>query len=181
MTNLAKKVLSQDKRMARLIEKHGAAPIGGRPLFLTFARAIVSQMLSVQAAKTILDGIERRVGLDPVKLSRVRPTTLRGLGLSQAKSACMKEVARLTVKGAFDDLPDLSDDEVRERLLAIKGIGPWTAQIVLLFALGRPDIWPVGDVGIQRAAYNLYKVDGDRLEKLGEEDVSAQTRNSSIG
>jgi DNA-3-methyladenine glycosylase II len=94
---------------------------------------------------------------------------LRRLGLSQTKAGTLREVARLADVGAFDDLDSLSDDDVSGRLTAIKGIGPWTAHMVLMFALGRPDVWPVGDVGIQRAARELYDADGrDALENLGE-------------
>ena len=94
---------------------------------------------------------------------------LRRHGLSQAKAGTLREVAKLADIGAFDDLDSLSDDDVRERLTAIKGIGPWTAHMVMMFALGRPDVWPVGDVGIQRAARQLYNADGrDALEILGE-------------
>jgi DNA-3-methyladenine glycosylase II len=72
------------------------------------------------------------------------------------------------VRGELDELPRLSNDEVHARLIAIKGIGPWTAQMVMIFALGRPDIWPLGDAGIQRAAAAVYAVGSDELEALGD-------------
>ena len=168
MAPSVKTVLGRDKHMRRLMKEIGAAPIGERPLFDALVRAIVSQMMSVHAAKAILGRIEQRVGLDPERLSRVRRTTLRKLGLSYAKSDCLRTVAKNLVRGEFDDLPQLSNEEVYDRLTAIKGIGRWTAQMVMIFSLGRPDIWPVADVGIQRAAYNLYVVDRDRLEEFGD-------------
>ena len=168
MAPSVKTVLGRDKHMRRLMKAIGSAPIGERPLFEALVRAIVSQMMSVHAARAILGRIEQRVGLDPERLSRVRRTTLRKLGLSNAKSDCMRTVAKNLVRGEFDDLPQLSDEEVYDRLTAIKGIGRWTAQMVMIFSLGRPDIWPVADVGIQRAAYNLYVVDRDLLEEFGD-------------
>ncbi len=154
--------------MARLVRRHGPAPIGSRPLFVALVRAIVSQQLSTHAAAAILGRLEQRVGMDPARLSRVRPATLRKLGLSDTKTACVRDVARRLVRGELDDLARLSDDDVTRRLVEIRGIGPWTAHMVMIFSLGRPDIWPVGDVGIQRAARNLYGVDLDGLEELGE-------------
>ena len=162
------RVLGRDKHMRRLMKRIGPAPVGKRPLFEALARAVVSQMVSVHAARAILGRIEQRVGLDPARLARVRRSTLWKLGLSKAKTDCLRTVAQYMVRGELDELPLLADDEVSARLVAIKGIGPWTAQMVMIFALGRPDIWPVGDVGIQRAAANVYAVSTDELAELGD-------------
>jgi DNA-3-methyladenine glycosylase II len=162
------KMLSHDSTMARLVKRYGPVPERKRPVFGALIRAVVSQMLSGSAAAAILGRIEKRVGFDPGKLSRVRTSTLRGLGLSNSKAECTRRLAKLALQGEFDDLAALSDDEILTRLTAIKGIGPWTAQMVLLGALGRPDVWPVGDGGVQRAARNLYGVELDELEELGE-------------
>ena len=162
------KVLNRDKTMRRLVEQHGPVPERKRPVFLALVRAVVSQMLSGSAAASILGRIEKRVGFDPGRLSRVRVSTLRGLGLSNTKAECVRRLAKLALQREFDDLEKLSDDEIVERLTVIKGIGPWTAHMVLLGALGRPDVWPAGDGGIQRAAQNLYGVGLDGLAELGE-------------
>ena len=152
------KVLSRDKTMARLVKEHGPVPERKRPVFLALVRAVVGQMLSGAAADSILGRIEKRVGFDPGKLSRVRVTTLRGLGLSNSKSECVRRLGKLALQGDFDDLAKLSDDEILAQLTTIKGIGPWTAHMVMLGALGRPDVWPVGDGGVKRAAFKLYGV-----------------------
>ena len=165
MAPSVKTVLGRDKHMRRLMKKIGPAPIGERPLFDALVRAIISQMMSVHAARAIGKRLEARVGLDPERLSRVRRTTLRNLGLSNAKSDCMRTVAKLVARGEFDDLPQLPDDEVYERLTEIKGIGRWTAQMVMIFSLGRPDIWPVADVGIQRAVSQLYSISVAKMER----------------
>ena len=167
MSRTAIQVLSRDRKMARLVKAHDAAPIGSRPLLTAFVRAIVSQQLSTHAARAILERLETRVGIDAAKLARVRTATLQKVGLSRVKSACVQQVARLSVRGAFDDLSALDDDGVRDRLLTIRGVGPWTAQMVMIFALGRPDVWPVGDVGVQRAARDLYGVERQDLEEWG--------------
>jgi DNA-3-methyladenine glycosylase II len=132
-------------------------------------RAIVSQQLSTHAAQSILQRIESRYGLDARKLSRARVRTLRSLGLSETKAHTLRRVAKMSAAGELDDLDAMSDDAVAERLTAIKGIGPWTCHMVMIFSLGRPDVWPVGDAGIQRAARTLYKAtDAAKLERLGE-------------
>ena len=168
MNTHVSKVLNRDKTMARLVKQHGPVPERRRPVFPALVRAVASQMLSGIAAGSILGRIEKRVGFDARKLSRVRVSTLRGLGLSNTKAECVRQLAKLALQGEFDEFAALSDDEVVERLTAIKGIGPWTAQMVLLGALGRPDVWPVGDGGVQRAAQNLYGVALDGLDELGE-------------
>ena len=168
MNTNASKILSRDKIMARLVKQHGPVPERQRPVFLALVQAVVSQQLSGAAASTILGRIEQRIGLSPAKLSRVRPATLHSRGLSKAKSECLRHIAKLALKREFDGLARLSDDEVYERLTAIKGVGPWTAKVVMLGALARPDVWPVGDAGLLRAARNLYGVGTDGLEKLGE-------------
>jgi DNA-3-methyladenine glycosylase II len=120
---------------------------------------------SVAAARTILSRIEGRSGSSR-DAARARTPSLRKLGLSAAKAAIARaRVGRSTAIST--GLAELPDDAVRE-LLAVKGIGPWTVQMALLFALGRADVWPVGDVGIQRAARTLYGVERDGLEHLGE-------------
>ncbi len=155
--------------MSDLVTLHGSAPLGSRSVFHALTRAIVSQQLSTHAARAILERLESQYARDPSRYRRARTPTLRRLGLSRTKAGTLREVAKLADIGAFDDLDSLSDDDVRDRLTAIKGIGPWTAHMVMMFALGRPDVWPVGDVGIQRAARQLYNADGpDALEILGE-------------
>ncbi|HKV75316.1 MAG TPA: hypothetical protein VJN95_12425, partial [Gemmatimonadales bacterium] len=93
----------------------------------------------------------------------------QSVGLSRAKAQAVRDLARFTEAGGLRGLSRLSDEAVVERLIRVKGIGTWTVDMFLMFSLGRQDVWPIGDGGVQRAAANLY---GARtrpaLLKLGE-------------
>jgi len=94
--------------------------------------------------------------------------TLRRLGLSQAKAKCLREVATLALAREFDGLATLPDEEVIARLRRIHGIGPWTAQMFLIFSLARRDVWPIADAGLRTAARRLYATTSkSSLEQLG--------------
>ncbi len=119
-------------------------------------RAVVSQQLSVKAAATIHGRVLAAFGdgetLDPDAVAQADDDALRGCGLSRAKTAALRDlVARrragtLPTRGALLALPD---GEVVRRLTEVRGVGVWTAQMLLLFNLGRPDVWPVADLGVQ--------------------------------
>ncbi|MDP9133643.1 MAG: DNA-3-methyladenine glycosylase, partial [Actinomycetota bacterium] len=138
----------------------------GRPddAYGALLRAIVGQQLSVKAARTIYD---RLCGLygdrtpTPAELIATDPDELRGVGLSRAKAAYLRDLAEHVEDGELDleQLPELADDEVSAQLIAIKGLGRWTVDMFLMFHLGRPDILPVGDLGIRRAVQIAYGLD----------------------
>jgi DNA-3-methyladenine glycosylase II len=124
-------------------------------------RSIVSQQLSAKAASTI----HARV-LDVLKPGKATPANilaleqdrLRACGMSWAKIASVRDLASRISDGslALDALDGLDDEAVIEALTAVRGIGRWSAEMFLIFRLGRPDILPVGDVGVQRAMRRLY-------------------------
>ncbi|HEY1497187.1 MAG TPA: DNA-3-methyladenine glycosylase 2 family protein [Candidatus Solibacter sp.] len=125
-------------------------------------RSIVYQQLSGRVAKVILDRLLAAVGgeVTPARILALRPARMRKLGLSTQKTAYIRDLARHTRDGklVFTELPTLTDQEVIERLTQVKGIGVWTAQMFLMFALRRHDILPTGDLGVRNAvrkAYNL--------------------------
>lgn len=139
----------------------------GRPddAYGALLRAIVGQQLSVKAAKTIYD---RLCGLyddrtpTPAELIATDPEDLRSVGLSRAKASYLRDLAEHVEDGDLDleRLPELPDEEVSTQLIAIKGLGRWTVDMFLMFHLGRPDILPVGDLGIRRAVEIAYGLDG---------------------
>lgn len=164
-----RKILEGDPQMKRLVRLHPVPSIGGVDPYLETLMSVVGQQLSGAAARTIWGRLESSVGVDPLKLRRCRITTLRKAGLSQAKSNTIKLVARARLDGLFDGLDSEPDGEVVDRLTSIKGVGPWTAHMVMMFGMGRKNIWPVGDGGVQRAAYELYGAEGQKqLEALGQ-------------
>jgi DNA-3-methyladenine glycosylase II len=96
--------------------------------------------------------------LTPEAVLRLRPAKLRAIGLSKQKTLYIREVARLMVSGKLDlaAMAAISDEEVHARLTALKGIGPWTVHMFLIFALGRHNVMPSGDLGIRVAVRNVY-------------------------
>jgi DNA-3-methyladenine glycosylase II len=169
--------------MRALVEQHGTLSIAqrrrGRPrdAYGTLVRSIVGQQLSTKAAATIyarvLDLFDGNVPT-PTQLIETDPDAVRGAGLSRAKVAYLRDLAVRVVDGELDldHLTELSDAEVGEQLTAIKGIGQWSADMFLIFHLGRPDVLAVGDLGIRRAverAYGLKKIpDPDTLTRIAE-------------
>ena len=170
-----------DPVMARLVDENSAVVRRDlkreRPgdAYGTLVRSIVGQQLSTKAAATIYGRVLelfRGHTPTPKQLLKVDPEKLRGAGLSRAKVAYLRDLAQHVEDGELEleRLPELPDQEVAEQLTAIKGLGQWTADMFLMFHLGRPDILPVGDQGIRRAIqveYRLRKLpDATRMQKI---------------
>jgi len=142
----------------------------GEP-FTVLARAIVGQQISVKAAQSIWDRFARAtqakghpVQLDAGRVSRTRMTTLRRVGLSERKAMYLRDLARHFMSGALDprEWPSLDDETLIARLVDVKGIGRWTAEMFLIFHELRPDVFPVDDIGLQKAVALHYR-DGERM------------------
>jgi DNA-3-methyladenine glycosylase II len=144
--------------------------------FFYLARAIIYQQLATPAAKTIHGRFVEALGGDvsASKVLRVRESTLRKAGLSAAKTVAVCDLATKVRSGdvALDDLEEMGDEEALRHLVRVKGIGPWTAQMYLMFRLRRPDVWPVLDLGVRTG---FAKIRGlattlppKELEPLGE-------------
>ena len=175
---------ASDPVMARLIERYGSpdsvlARRGRRPgdAYGALLRSIVGQQLSAKAARSIF---ERLVALfdgrtpTPRELLETDPEEIRGVGLSRAKVAFLRDLAEHVEDGELDlgHLAELPDDEVLAQLTQVKGLGPWTVDMFLIFYLGRPDVLPVGDQGIRRAVQIEYGLedlpDAAQLERIAE-------------
>ncbi|NTV63125.1 MAG: DNA-3-methyladenine glycosylase 2 family protein [Oscillochloris sp.] len=127
--------------------------------FRTLVDAIVSQQISVKAAAAIMGRLEALLGeTTPARVLEVTPEELRAVGISGQKARYLRDLAERATLGVLDlsALPSLDDDTVIAQLTAVKGIGRWTAEIYLLFALGRPDILPAEDLGLRVAAQQFY-------------------------
>ena len=122
------------------------------PGYETLLRAIVGQQVSIKAAAAILAKVEAATGGagDPANIVRTSDEDLRAAGLSRQKIAYIKSLAEEVLSGRLDfaALPE-DDDEAVAALSRVKGIGRWTAEVYLLFAEARPDIWPAGDLAVQ--------------------------------
>ena len=169
--------------MRALVEQHGTLSVAkrrrGRPrdAYGTLVRSIVGQQLSTKAAATIYARVLELFGGNvptPAQLIATPPDSLRSAGLSRAKVAYLRDLAERVEDGDLDldHLAQLSDAQVSEQLTAIKGIGQWSADMFMIFHLGRPDVLAVGDLGIRRAverAYGLKEIpDAKALTRIAE-------------
>ena len=153
-----------DPILGAIIDRVGEYAIRYRdPNFETLVRSIVYQQLSGRVAFVILERLLRACGGEatPERILKMRPARMRSLGLSTQKTAYIRDLARLTRDGTLDfaHLPELPDDVVIERLTQVKGVGVWTAHMFLMFALRRPDVLPVGDLGIRNAIHRAYALE----------------------
>lgn len=151
-----------DPVLAAVIERAGPYKIQYRePIFQTLVRSIVYQQLSGKAALTIFNRLAEAVKANPMTpeaVLKLRVPALRKVGLSQQKATYIRELARLTRDGEvqFERLPEMEDDEIITTLTRVKGVGVWTVHMFLIFALRRPNILPVGDLGVRAAMKKAY-------------------------
>ncbi len=126
--------------------------------FFSLCRSIIGQQVSVAAATTIFARFEAITAVNPKKVFKLTDQAVRKIGLSRQKASYLHDLAEHFIKNpkVYDHLDALPDDEVITDLVAVKGIGIWTAQMFLMFTLGRPDVFAPDDVGLQRAMTNLY-------------------------
>jgi DNA-3-methyladenine glycosylase II len=167
-----KKILSRDKAMKRLIKDHGEMEITKKKnAYLHLCLSILSQQLSTKVARVIKD---RFLNLyegefpTPQQIIDTPLTTLRGIGFSNAKASYIHNVAGFAMEQGMEDkkLNKMSDEEVINYLVPIKGVGRWTVEMLLIFTLGREDIFAVDDLGIQNAMINLYGIKKTDKKKM---------------
>jgi DNA-3-methyladenine glycosylase II len=172
-----------DETLAGLIEERGPldleARVRGRPAdpYGALLRSIVGQQLSVKAARSIYVRLTELFGgraPTPEELLEADPEALRSAGLSRAKVTYLRSLAEHVISGELelDRLDELSDEAIARELVAVKGLGQWSVDMFLIFHLGRPDVLPVGDLGVRRAVERLYGFEelpsAAELEALGE-------------
>ena len=150
-----------DAILASVIARVGPCQVAYRePTFEALARSIVFQQLSTKAARTIYARLEEAAGgkLTPEAIRNLSVGELRRCGLSKQKTGYIRDLAEHAIGGKVDfaKLPSMSDDEVIIALTDIKGVGVWTAHMFLIFALRRPNVLPVGDLGVRTAIQRLY-------------------------
>jgi DNA-3-methyladenine glycosylase II len=149
-----------DPRMAALIARsvrYNVKPGGSVRPFDALAESIAYQQLSGKAAATIWKRVRalypKKKYLDPQLVLTTPDRKLRAAGLSRSKVAALKDLAAKTIDGTVPTaraLAKMSDEEIITRLIAVRGIGCWTVEMLLLFDLGRPDVWPIHDYGVQK-------------------------------
>jgi DNA-3-methyladenine glycosylase II len=178
-TKARRSLMRRDPVLKEVIRRVGPCtlqPVGNA--FHILARSIVSQLISTKAAVTISARVEAAVGrsgLTADGIAALSEATLRGCGLSRNKALALHDLARRVRGGELPlgDLPALSDDEVIDKLVAVRGIGRWTAEMYLIFALGRLDVLPVDDFGFRAGVRESYRLtdlpDRPALREMGEQ------------
>ena len=166
--------LSKDKKLAKLIAQQEAFSLKfHKNICLRLCASIMSQQLSTKVAKVIYQRfLELYEGNEPGPEQIVATPfdRLRAIGLSNAKTQYVLNVAQFAIDHQLDDrkLKKMSDEEIVELLTQIKGVGKWTVEMLLMFTLGREDIFSVDDYGIQVAMKNIYKLDDSNKKQLRE-------------
>ena len=154
-----------DERLRALIERVGAFQFKldeCDSVYESLLEAIVYQSISGKAAATIFERV-RALGSNgcpkPEEILRARPQTLRKAGLSKAKILAVKDLAKKTIDGIVPTLPEaekMTNEELIARLISVRGIGAWTVEMFLIFRLGRPDVLPIHDYGVQKGYALTY-------------------------
>jgi DNA-3-methyladenine glycosylase II len=157
--------LAKDKRLKKLIDEHEPFRLGQRKhIHIHLCGSIMSQQLSTKVAATIqkrfLDLYKGRTPL-PEDILSTPLETLRSIGLSHAKTNYVHNVARFAIEQGLDPvrMNKMDNEEVIAYLSQIKGVGRWTAEMLLMFTLGREDVFAIDDLGIQSAMIGIYKLD----------------------
>lgn len=151
----ARELIGVDPALRAIVERHGLPDFWARqPGFATLLLLILEQQVSLASAKAAYDRVDARVGgVSPDALLELTDAELRQDGFSRQKARYARALAAAILARdlELEGLAALGDDEVRAALIALPGIGPWTAEVYLLSALRRPDTWPVGDIALQEA------------------------------
>lgn len=164
--------LGKDKKLKKLIGIHGPLEIGKRnKVYLRLCRSIMSQQLSVKVAEVIYNRFLAVYGNKEPTAQQIlgtEITVLRGIGLSNAKAQYIQHVCRFFIDEKITDkrLHAMADEELIAYLTQIKGVGRWTTEMLLMFTLGREDIFAVDDLGIQQAMIHLYGLDPKDKKQL---------------
>jgi DNA-3-methyladenine glycosylase II len=156
-------IAAVDVRMRAVIERVGGCRLGmRRPRYAALVRAVVGQQVSTGAARSMYERLRQAAGgvVSAERVARLGDADLRGAGLSRQKAAYVRDLSERVVEGRLDlrRLGRLDDAAVLEALIEVKGVGVWTAQMFLMFVLHRPDVLPVGDLGIQKGFARVFEL-----------------------
>lgn len=169
-----RKHLSKDKALKLLVKKNGTHALTiQKNILLAICRSVIGQQLSTTVARVIynrfLDLFKNR-NPKAKDILAIPNDVLRGIGLSNAKVAYIKNACEFFIGNKLTDakLHKMSDEELFELLTQIKGIGRWTVEMILMFAMGREDVFSAGDLGIQKAMISLYQIEYNSNKELAQ-------------
>ena len=166
----------RDADLRMIVRQFGTPPMWRRaPGFATLVQIVLEQQVSLASGRAIYKRLRQRLGrVSPTAVLELGEHRLRKVGITRQKSAYLLHLATALIDGAVSlkKLTGMNDMEVRETLIRIKGIGPWTADVYLLMALGRLDVWPAGDLALAVATQNVKSLkrrpDPKELEQIAE-------------
>lgn len=165
----------EDRVMRRLIARHGSVGLQTRgDAFLTLARSIVGQQISVKAAQSVWDRFTALLpAIEPVAVLALTPEAMRAAGLSARKVQYLQELARHFCQGRVrpENWPAMSDEAIIGELIALRGIGRWTAEMFLIFHLMRPNVLPLDDIGLVKAVSQSY-FGGEAITRADIRDIA---------
>ena len=164
----------RDADLAQIVDRCGPPPLWARPPgYATLVQIILEQQVSLASGRATFNRLRGAFGdITPERMASLTQSEIQSVGVTRQKAGYCLGLARQIVDGALDlrGLARAGDDEVRQRLVEIRGIGPWTADIYLLMALLRPDVWPDGDLALATAAQQVKRLrhlpDTARLRRL---------------
>ena len=155
-------LVRRDPHLAAVVARHGAPPLWDRPPgFETLVQIILEQQISLSAGRAAYGRLERLAGaVTPERVASLAESDLRSAGLTRQKSSYIRGLAVAIVAGEFDPggLTAMDDESARTELIKLRGVGAWTADIYLLMALGRADIWPSGDLALVAAIREVKRM-----------------------
>lgn len=158
-----KELIIKDKKLGKIIRNYPNDFLFSKSdAFYTLARSIVGQQISVKAAQAIWEKLEKKLNykIKPIIFERAHHMKLKSCGLSRQKVTYLKSLSREFISKNVkpDNWKNMSDDEIINELIKIKGIGRWTAEMFLIFNLCRPDIFPADDLGLIKGICECYKL-----------------------
>ncbi len=167
---------ARDADLAGIVARHGPPPLWARsPGFPTVVHIILEQQVSLASAQAAFDRLAAAADpLTPARFLGLDDAALLAIGFSRQKARYGRALAMAIVDGSLDldGLATLDDDAVERALVAVPGVGPWTASVYLLVVLGRPDVWPVGDIALAQAVAEVKglerRPDALAMAELGE-------------
>ncbi|HEY6242298.1 MAG TPA: hypothetical protein VIX17_00025 [Pyrinomonadaceae bacterium] len=176
LADIARDLATRDKQLAGIFQRHGPPPLWRRATgFATLVHIILEQQVSLRSGKAMFDRLSAAIDpFSPEEFVERGENYLRSLGVTRQKSAYLGHLASLIADGELNlrQLSRMNDDEARLSLMRVKGIGSWSADVYLLMAMLRADIWPAGDLALAVAAQELLALTNrpspEKLESLAE-------------
>jgi DNA-3-methyladenine glycosylase II len=177
LSNAVLYLTKKDKDLASIFKSDGVPPLWARrPGFATLIKIILEQQVSLASAKAVYRRVTNSINpFTPEHIDELGESYLRGLGVTRQKSSYIMNIAKtINIKDLdLKKLNRMDDKSVKEKLIRIKGIGSWTADIYLLMVLRRPDIWPSGDIALEKTVCTLKRLrnnpSSERILKVAEQ------------